>query len=187
MLVALVLHGIEAVLIQLFVHYAYDIEAVEKGDTSKYGPDFLSNSKKGFVAIGTCINITIIGVFIVKLNFLLFFRRLTTNTHTLIYSITWWAVLLFTVAFAITQIAMQEFGCFFGSIAYIFSGHCTNDAALKRIFFNAIFSATVDAVSDFLSEFFPLISLEAENSVLANSNNLASPCFPGCNSLEKPH
>lgn len=89
MFVALVLHGIEAILIQLFVRYAYDLESVEKGDTSKIGPDFLSNTKKGFVAVGTCINMTIVGVFIVKLNFLLFFRRFTTNTNTMIYTITW--------------------------------------------------------------------------------------------------
>ncbi|KAK9425269.1 putative Integral membrane protein [Seiridium unicorne] len=148
MLLALALHTGEAILIQLYSRYAYDLEAVEKGDLSKISPEFFPNSKKAFVAIGTSVNLTIVGVLIVKLNFLLFFRRLGTNIPKFI--IAWWAILIFTVAGAMAQIGMQEFGCFFGDITYIFSDHCTDAAALKRIFFNAIFSATADALSDML-------------------------------------
>ncbi|KAK9778548.1 putative Integral membrane protein [Seiridium cardinale] len=148
MLLALALHSGEAILIQLYSRYAYDLEAVEKGDLSKVRPDFFPNSRKACVAIGTSINLTIVGVLIVKLNFLLFFRRLGTNIPKFI--IAWWAILIFTVAGAIAQLGMQEFGCFFRDITYIFSDHCTDAAAVKRIFFNAIFSATADALSDIL-------------------------------------
>ncbi|KAL1862628.1 hypothetical protein Daus18300_008426 [Diaporthe australafricana] len=152
MLTALAMHNAEAVLIQIYVRYAYDIEAVEMGDVSKMAdPAFPVNAKKGFVAIGTCINLTIVGVLLIKLSFLLFFRRLGAKSHRII-TVVWWTVLAFTVASTVAQIGMQKFGCFFGSIEYIFSGACSNESGLKRIFFNAIFSSAVDAISDFLSK-----------------------------------
>ncbi|KAI1654487.1 hypothetical protein F4813DRAFT_371097 [Daldinia decipiens] len=153
MLLALAMHNAEAVLIQLYVRYAYDIEALEKGDFTKFGPDL----NKGFVAVGACVNITIVGVLLVKLNFLLFFRRLGANIQR--FTIIWWAVTLFTVAAAVAQIGMQLFGCFFGGLNYIFSEQCTDAAAMQRIFLNAIFSATVDAISDFLIVGFPVAVL----------------------------
>ncbi|KAK4031946.1 hypothetical protein C8A01DRAFT_41612 [Parachaetomium inaequale] len=54
----------------------YDVEAAQKGDYSKIGSDFFANSKKGFTALGVCIYITVAGLLIVKLNFLLFFKPL---------------------------------------------------------------------------------------------------------------
>lgn len=154
MLVALAMHNAEAVLIQLYVQYAYDIEAVEMGDMSKMGqPDFLINLKKGFVAIGVCVNLTIVGVLIIKLNFLLFFRRLRDKSHKII-TILWWAVLIFTVAGSAAQIGMETFDCFFGSIDFIFiQGGCANASTSKRIWLNSVFSSAVDAASDFFSEF----------------------------------
>lgn len=150
MLVALILHNSEAVLIQLFVRYAYDLEEVQNGNFAKFGPNFFTDSKKAFIAVGASINITIVGVFIIKLNFLLFFKRLVENFRS--FTITWWAVTGFTIAITICQIGMQEFGCFFGSIDYTFGENCTSDAGLKRILINAIFSAAADAISDFLSK-----------------------------------
>lgn len=129
----------------------YTIEDVQRGDLSVIGPDFYSNSSKAFAALGASVNLTIVGVLIVKLNFLLFFRRLTTNTGKVIM-MGWWAVLAFTVAGTIAQVGMQAYKCFFGSIDYIFGANCTQPSSLKSIFFNAIFSAVVDAISDFLSK-----------------------------------
>ncbi|KAH6615517.1 hypothetical protein B0J18DRAFT_387754 [Chaetomium sp. MPI-SDFR-AT-0129] len=154
MLIALLMHSAEAILIQLFVGYMYDVEAVEKGDFSVVGPDFFPNSKKGFVGLGTSVNLTIIGVLIVKINFLIFFKRL--GAHIRKFNIAWWCVLVFTVAGAITQIGMQTFGCFFGSTDYIFSPNCAAEPALTRIFINAIYSAVIDAVSDILIVCFPV-------------------------------
>ncbi|KAL2176535.1 uncharacterized protein P884DRAFT_260554 [Thermothelomyces heterothallicus CBS 202.75] len=154
MLAALALHCAEAVLVQLYVGYMYDVEAVEKGDFSVMGPDFFGNSKKGFAALGASVNITIVGVLIIKLNFLIFFKRLGAGIRK--FNIAWWAVTFFTVASAITQIGMQTFGCFFGSTDYIFSEHCAAEPALTRIFANAIYSAVVDAVSDVLIMCFPV-------------------------------
>ncbi|KAL2016803.1 hypothetical protein VTK56DRAFT_2972 [Thermocarpiscus australiensis] len=154
MLFALALHSVEAVLVQLYVGHMYDVEAVENGDFSRIGPDFFPNAKKGFAALGACVNITMVGVLVIKLNFLIFFKRLGTSVRK--FAIAWWAVTLFTIGGAIAQIGMQQFGCFFGSADYIFSDNCASEAALRRIFINAIFSAAVDALSDILILCFPI-------------------------------
>ncbi|KAF2832522.1 hypothetical protein CC86DRAFT_401289 [Ophiobolus disseminans] len=146
MLFAWVLHSADAILVQLWVRYQYDLEAVGKGDLSKLTPNFMPNSKKGFAALGASVNLTMVGVLIVKLNFLIFFRRLGRNIHR--FNIAWWAILVFTVGTTVAQIAMQNFGCFFGDVTYIFSAHCEDMAVLKHIMFNAIFSAVADALSD---------------------------------------
>ncbi len=151
MLFALALHSAEAVLIQLFARYMYDVESVEKGDYSVIGPDFFPNSKKAFASLGASINLTIVGVLVIKINFLIFFKRLGAGIRK--FDIAWWAVLVFTVGITIAQIGMQAFGCFFGSTDYIFSEHCAAQPALGHIYAAAIFSAAADALSDVLSKF----------------------------------
>ncbi|KAI1414861.1 hypothetical protein F5Y13DRAFT_9797 [Hypoxylon sp. FL1857] len=155
MLLALAIHNAEVILIQLYVRYAYELEAVQKGEMVP-GPNFFAEANKGLVAIGTCVNLTVVGVLIVKINFLLFFRRLASHMRR--FAVSWWAVMVFTVGAAAAQIGMQEFGCFFGGAEYIFSTHCTGEG-LNRIFFNAIFSAVADAVSDVLIIGFPVAIL----------------------------
>ena len=150
MLFALVLHSAEAVLIQLFARYMYDVEAVEKGDYSVIGPDFFPNSKKAFASLGASVNLTTVGVFIIKINFLIFFKRLGAGIRK--FDIAWWAVTIFTVGVTIAMLGMQAFGCFFGSTDYIFSEHCAAEPALGYIYAVAIFSATADALSDILSK-----------------------------------
>lgn len=147
----MVLHSAEAVIIQLYARHMYVMEEVGRGDLSAITPDFYTNSRKGFIALGASVNMTIFGVLIVKLSFLIFFRRLITNTHKAI-TIGWWAVFVFTIVGATAQIGMQQFGCFFGSAEYIFSSHCTDHEALEKNKLNAIFSAAVDAAADFSSE-----------------------------------
>jgi hypothetical protein len=150
MLFALSLLTSEAVLAQLYVHHLYDLEAAGKGDISKITADFFTNSKKGLTALGTCLNLIMVGVLAVKINFLLFFRRLGQAIR--MFNVAWWAILIFTVAVTIAQIGMQQFGCFFNDMTYVFSKKCTDEAAFKRTFFNTVFSAIADALSDLLSE-----------------------------------
>jgi uncharacterized membrane protein YidH (DUF202 family) len=150
MLFALALHTAEAMLIQLYVQHVYVLKAVGKGDLSKITPDLMPNSEEGFIAIGTSISLTIVGVLIVKLNFLLFFHQLGKSLNR--FHIAWSVILTFTIAVTIAQIVMQRFSCFFRVITYIFSGYYTQKDALKHISINAIFSAVVNATSDFMSQ-----------------------------------
>ena len=153
MLVALALHSAQSVLIQLYVGYLYDVEAVKKGDNSKIGPDFTANFKKGFTALGICVYITVAGLFMVKLNFLLFFKRLGAGFRS--FHIAWWIVTVFTVGVAVVLCGLQEIRCLFGPIDYILGGECVDRAILRRVFVKSIFSVAVDVLSDILSEFPP--------------------------------
>ncbi|KAI0451596.1 hypothetical protein F5B21DRAFT_486532 [Xylaria acuta] len=157
MLVALIMHGVIAVLIQLYVRHAYDLQAFQQGDMSHFGPNSFYEFNKAFVATGTCFVLAIVGLALVKLNFLLFFRRLGASIKG--FRIMWWAVLLFTFAITVAQLGMQDYGCFYGGAAYIFSDHCGSAASIRRIFFNAVFSAVVDAVSDTLIVALPVTIL----------------------------
>lgn len=153
MLVALALHSAQSVFIQLYVGYMYDVEAVEKGDYSKIDADFFANSRKGFVALGVCVYITVVGLLIIKLNFLLFFKRLGAGFRS--FHVAWWIVTVFTVGGAVVLCGLQEIRCLFGPIEYILGGECVERSILRRIFVKSIFSVVVDVVSDILSEIGP--------------------------------
>ncbi|KAH7329690.1 hypothetical protein B0I35DRAFT_474258 [Stachybotrys elegans] len=158
MLLALIVHSAEAALIELFVGYAYDLESAQKGNMSKAAqPGFLDNSKQALVALGVSINLAIIGILLIKVNFLLFFRRLSSRMPWAV--VAWWAVLLFTIGGAAAQIGMQEFTCFFGDVEDIFSHRCTSIETIRRVFINAIVSVVLDAVADFLIILFPVTIL----------------------------
>ncbi|KAI1746707.1 hypothetical protein F4782DRAFT_41077 [Xylaria castorea] len=144
-LLALLMHSTEAILIQIYIPFVYKLESVQNGEIP--GPNFFSVAREGFVGVGTGILITIFGVLIIKLNFLLFFRRL--GTHISKFNFLWWSVLVFTVAGTITQVGTLQFGCFFGDVNYIFS-QCSTPETNKRSKINSIYSSVVDALSDFL-------------------------------------
>lgn len=154
MLVALALHTTQAVFIQLYVGYVYDVEAVKKGDYSKIGPDFFRNSKKGFAALGACVYITVIALFIIKLNFLLFFKQLGAGFRS--FHIAWWIVTVFVIGVAVVLCGLQEIRCLFGPVDYILGEECVDKETLRRMFVKSIFSVVVDVLSDILSEFCPL-------------------------------
>ncbi|KAK7993721.1 hypothetical protein PG989_007102 [Apiospora arundinis] len=155
-LVALLMHNVSAILIQIYVPLVYDLEKVQNGDMSVIGPDFFENSRKAFNVVGANLLLSIVGVFLVKLNFMLFFRRLGERIK--YFVILWWIVLLFAVAGTIAQIGMLLYKCFFGSVSYIF-GQCSSTENAARSALNAIFSSVIDAVSDFLIVALPIIIL----------------------------
>ncbi|KAK3942881.1 hypothetical protein QBC46DRAFT_351976 [Diplogelasinospora grovesii] len=157
MLVALIMHNADAIVAQLYVRYCFVMETAERGDYSVVTPDFFTNSKKGLAGFGASVFLAILGVLIVKINFLLFFRRLGRDIR--VFNIMWWVVLVFTVAGSLAQIGMEDYKCVFGPASFIFGPGCTSDGALKRNYFNAIFSCAVDAASDAMIIVFPTVIL----------------------------
>lgn len=152
MLLALAIYDAQAILIQLSLQSAYELEAVEMVDLSKTTqPDIFTDLRRGTVTVGTSYILIIVGVLVIKLNLLLFFRRLDVKAYKTV-TILWWIVLNFTVAGAMAQIAVLKLDCIFGSIEHIFGGACSTESTFQRNLVIAIFSSTVDAVSDLLSE-----------------------------------
>lgn len=113
----------------------------------------LPNSKKGFTALGVCVYITVVGLLVIKLNFLLFFKPLGTGFRS--FHIAWWIVTVFTVGGAVVLCGLQEIRCLFGPIDYILGGECVDKSILRRIFVKSVFSVVVDVLSDILSEISP--------------------------------
>ncbi|CAI6336756.1 unnamed protein product [Periconia digitata] len=157
MLFALLLHFSGAILIQLFIEHAYDIEAVGKGDFSKIGPDFIQNSQKAFIATGASLLLAMIGVLVIKLNFLIFFRRLGQEINR--FGIAWWLILIFTVSCTIVSLAISPFGCMFGKIEHILSPQCTGPAMTHRVLVSTVFSSATDAASDLMIVALPVVIL----------------------------
>lgn len=156
MLIALAIYDAQAIVIQLSLQYAYKLEAAGSADLSKIAqPDVFIDLRRGTVAVGTSYILIIVGVLVIKLNFLVFFRRLDAKAYKTV-TILWWIVLFFTVAGAMGQIAVLKLDCIFGSIEHIFGGACSTESTFQRNLVIAIFSSTVDAVQDLLSE--PLVS-----------------------------
>ncbi|KAK2599843.1 hypothetical protein N8I77_011565 [Diaporthe amygdali] len=107
MLLALAMHNSQAVLAQIYAN------------------------QKAFVAVGICINLSMIGILIVKINFLLFFRRIGANIG-------------------------ERFNVMC-PVEYIFySGTCTSTEGLRKTMIQIVFSAVQDALSDFLIIGFPV-------------------------------
>ncbi|KAI0106535.1 hypothetical protein F4776DRAFT_668328 [Hypoxylon sp. NC0597] len=90
---------------QLFVKYIYSMVAVSNG--AMPSPDFLDETTKGLRGFGSLMLLNYFGIWLVKLNFLLFFRRL--GNHVDRYRIFWWIVLLFNLAAGVTVIGIIDF------------------------------------------------------------------------------
>lgn len=79
MLLALCILFATAVIGQLFLKYMYNMVAVCNGATPS--PNFMSESTKGLRSFGALIVLDYCGIWLVKFNFLLFFRRLGNHVY----------------------------------------------------------------------------------------------------------
>ncbi|KAK4184615.1 hypothetical protein QBC35DRAFT_47172 [Podospora australis] len=157
MLVALVMHNATAIIAQLFIRHIFVLEAAERGDYSVVDEHFFDNCLRGLKAFGSTMVLTITGITIVKVNFLIFFRRIGRELRW--FSVVWWGVLIFVLGTGASQIGMHDFKCVFSDADYIFTLNCTSNEARAKNYFNAIFSAAVDATSDALILVLPTIIL----------------------------
>ena len=73
-----------------------------------------STEAQGLQAFAVSSVVTHIGIWAVKMNFLLFFRRLGMQITA--YRIAWWFVLVVTIACGIASLALVEFQCLYGPV-----------------------------------------------------------------------
>ncbi|KAK6950728.1 hypothetical protein Daesc_007253 [Daldinia eschscholtzii] len=97
-----------------------------------------------------------IGIFLIKLGFLVFFYRLGNNA--LKFRVLWWIFLLLTAACFAVIMGTGEFDCLFGSFQYILTVCAETSNQLKS---KAIFKASValDVITDAMIIFFPAFVL----------------------------
>jgi uncharacterized membrane protein len=93
---------------------------------------------------------------LVKINFLVFFRRLGANITT--YSVFWYIVLFLTIACGVINIGLMDFPCVFPTFEYLMSS-CQSRSTLKRAYDFMRVSVSLDAFSDALIICFPVVIL----------------------------
>ncbi|KAK8080205.1 hypothetical protein PG997_008023 [Apiospora hydei] len=148
MLAALVLLLASTVIAQLFLRYIYQMEDISNGAVPS--PSFAEDSAKGLRGFLAMMYLSYVGIWLVKLNFLLFFRRF--GNHVPKYRISWWIVLLFNTGAGAACIALVDIKCTLKPIDEMFAS-CGDKEFITRISITTKVSAILDAAGDALSTF----------------------------------
>lgn len=134
---------------QLCVGYIFTMVAVSNG-TAMPSPDFLSETTIGLRSFGALMILNYVGIWLVKLNFLLFFRRL--GNHVKLYRILWWFVVCFILAAGATVIGLIDFKCLMPPAEEVIA-NCSSPSSVFRSYTASKVSCSLDAVGDALSKF----------------------------------
>jgi hypothetical protein len=167
MMFALALLLSVVVLAQIFLADVYKIIEFGNGHVIPDAtfPDTMIHGRRGF---GAALTISLVGIMAVKINFLLFFKRLGTQITS--YLIFWYFVLFITVACGAT-IGLMDYKCIFGSLEYTMR-NCNHGSNNKRYFDIQKISVILDVISDVLSK--SIVSLVSHTSSLT----VVVICFP---------
>ncbi|CZR51357.1 uncharacterized protein PAC_01232 [Phialocephala subalpina] len=133
---------------QLCLKYIYPLESVSNGLVAP-GPDFLDNTRKGIRGFGIASLFTCIGIWLIKLNFIFFFKRLGTQLTA--YLVFWWVVLCATVAGGAVSLGLVQYQCLFGPIEDIMTT-CSSPPVMEKTYTFFKISCIVDVITDALSK-----------------------------------
>ncbi|KAI1419548.1 hypothetical protein F5Y12DRAFT_793531 [Xylaria sp. FL1777] len=151
MLVSLIVLFGNALLAQLTLPSVYIVAEVGAGQLTP-GPDYLYEIQKNLQALGIFFVICYIGIWLIKLGFLVFFYRLGSKITK--FLVLWWMFLFLTIASLAVILGTGRFSCFFGSIEYITTVCASTGGARDKAIFKL--SVTLDVISDALILAFPL-------------------------------
>lgn len=91
-------------------------------------------------------------LFLVKLSFLFFFRRLGTHVRGQKYI--WWPIFAFSSVSYLISIGNVEYHCLINTTAYI-EGFCSSQEAIAFTTATLVTNCVLDVLSDFASKHFP--------------------------------
>jgi hypothetical protein len=168
MMFALALLLSVVVLAQIFLADVYKVIEVVNGHVIPDAtfPDTMRHGQLGF---GAALTISLFGILAVKINFLLFFKRLGTRITS--YLIFWYFMLFITVACGATT-GLMDYKCIFGSLEYTMR-NCTHGSNNNKRYFDVQkISVVLDVISDVLSK--SVVSLVSHTSSLT----VVVICFP---------
>lgn len=144
-LTALLVNNIED---QLNLKHIYNLENVSNGIVEP-GPDFLADTQKGVRAFGIAMLFAYIGIWLIKLNFIFFFKGLGAQSKA--YVCFWWFVLGVTIACGAVSLGIMQYDCLFGSIEDVII-ICAAPSTMKRTYTFFKLSCILDVISDALSK-----------------------------------
>ncbi|PHH60317.1 hypothetical protein CDD81_1843 [Ophiocordyceps australis] len=117
------------------------------------GPDFVSNTQAGLRAFGINVILGYVGIWLIKINFLLFFYRLGNKLRR--YLVAWWIVVVLTVACGVVELAIMKLECIFGPILNILKS-CNSPSSLEGIYARLKVSCALDIFTDAMIIGFPI-------------------------------
>lgn len=147
MLLALAMQIAFAGLGQAYLSDIYLMTRVQNGAVVP-GADFLDRMKRGLRADGIMLLICIIGIWVVKMNFLLFFYRLGHKITS--FKVFWWVSVVVVIGCGAAAVGMLPFGCVFGDLMNIVT-QCSTEESVGAIYTKYKVSVAVDCISDALS------------------------------------
>ncbi|KAM7208559.1 hypothetical protein V8F20_001240 [Naviculisporaceae sp. PSN 640] len=142
-----------AIVSQLRLPYVYIMLDVGNGAIPVPPPTIMDDIRKAMDGVFVNTVLCIVGIYAVKLNFLLFFYRLGKGITQ--YLAFWWIVLVITVGCFGTTWAFMEYKCTLGD-AIVIATECTTRADTARLWRNFILACSLDAFTDVLILCFPI-------------------------------
>lgn len=133
---------------QLSVGYIYNMVAVGNGEAMP-SPDFMSETTTGLRSFGVLMVLNYVGIWLIKLNFLLFFRRL--GNHVKMYRMLWWFVVVFNLAAGATVIGLIDFKCLLPPAEQVIAT-CSSPSSVMGSYTASKISCSLDAVGDAMSK-----------------------------------
>ncbi|KAH8895349.1 hypothetical protein GQ53DRAFT_641318 [Thozetella sp. PMI_491] len=152
MLFALVLQLGTAILGKYRLRQIFEAEDISNGLLPP-PPTFVDGIRDSLRSLLVAEIISKIELFGIKLNFLLFFRRLSADVSP--YREIWWVVLVITVASGAVFITLNPYRCEVGEIAVIFS-KCTGSAAVHTERIEILVTCILDVATDVMAMGFPI-------------------------------
>ncbi|KAM7193329.1 hypothetical protein V8F33_007872 [Rhypophila sp. PSN 637] len=139
----------------IFLGDIYWMLAVENGKVIP-GPDVFDRIGKSLRASGLISVLNMIGIWTIKLNFMLFFYRLGHQIR--VYRIFWWIAVVVVMSCGIVALGVVPYRCHFQDVMSAIA-ECGTSDGLTHVYVTYIVSVAVDALSDFIILCFPIMVL----------------------------
>ncbi|KAH6658460.1 hypothetical protein BKA67DRAFT_656651 [Truncatella angustata] len=118
------------------------------------GPDFPSRMSAGLRADGAVLILDTVGIWLIKLNFLVFFYRLGHQIQS--YLIFWWIAFTLVIGCLAVLLGVIPYSCSFGSLEHIVV-QCASESSLNYIYTAYKVSISIDVLSDVIIICFPVV------------------------------
>ncbi|KAH7313638.1 hypothetical protein B0I35DRAFT_480313 [Stachybotrys elegans] len=140
-------------ILQHFLPNIYYTMAVQNGRALP-GLDFPTRLTDGLRA-GIAVQVlSIVGIWFIKLNFLIFFHRLGRQIRS--YQVWWWVAFGVVIACGITSLGIIPYDCSLGDFSHILMV-CSTESSLNHIYTVYRVSIAMDVISDAIIICFPIV------------------------------
>ncbi|RYC55255.1 hypothetical protein CHU98_g10949 [Xylaria longipes] len=134
------------------MYYVLDVEA----GLDTYHPDFVSRAQRWLLVSLIIYLLFYTSLFLIKLSFLYFFRRLGQGID--FYQYFWWPIMFASLVTFIVSISDTRYQCLAGSTDFIFA-NCNQPAEINKTNATLRANASLDIISDFLTMLLPAVLL----------------------------